>query len=140
MSKGWGRWTAYRIGSADNRRWCCEVVVAVLDADCSFGKVLFRKSEIALRRARWRCCGLKSTIVHAPPTDLFFSSPLIHGRPWCFLDTASKVESQKHSLLHQVNGLQEKLGEIQAELEKEYGTVDINIQTGEINYDVEADS
>jgi len=50
-----------------------------------------------------------------------------------------KVESQKHSLLHQVNGLQEKLGEIQAELEKEYGTVDINIQTGEINYNVEAD-
>jgi len=50
-----------------------------------------------------------------------------------------KIESQKHSLLHQINGLQEELGRIQVELEKEYGTVDINIQTGEINYDVEAD-
>ena len=49
-----------------------------------------------------------------------------------------KIESQKHSLLHQINGLQEELGRIQVELEKEYGTVDINIQTGEINYDVEA--
>jgi len=49
-----------------------------------------------------------------------------------------KLESQKHSLLHQVNGLQEELGKIQAELEKEYGTVDINIQDGTINYDVEA--
>ena len=50
-----------------------------------------------------------------------------------------KLESQKHSLLHQINGLQEELGKLQTELEKEYGTVDINIQTGEINYDVEAD-
>jgi hypothetical protein len=49
-----------------------------------------------------------------------------------------KIETQKHALLHQINGLQEELGKIQAELEKEYGTVDINIQTGEINYDVEA--
>ena len=49
-----------------------------------------------------------------------------------------KIETQKHTLLHQINGLQEELGKIQAELEKEYGTVDINIQTGEINYDVEA--
>ncbi len=49
-----------------------------------------------------------------------------------------KIETQKHALLHQINSLQEELGKIQAELEKEYGTVDINIQTGEINYDVEA--
>ena len=49
-----------------------------------------------------------------------------------------KIETQKHSILHQLNGLQEELGKIQAELEKEYGTVDINIQDGTINYDVEA--
>ena len=49
-----------------------------------------------------------------------------------------KLESQKHSMLHQINGLQEELGKLQAELEKEYGTVDINIQDGTINYDVEA--
>ena len=50
-----------------------------------------------------------------------------------------KLESKKHALLHGVNGLQEELNKLQVELEKEYGTVDINIQTGEINYDVEAD-
>ena len=50
-----------------------------------------------------------------------------------------KLESQKHQILHQIISIQEDLGKLQAELEKEYGTVDINIQTGEINYDVEAD-
>ena len=50
-----------------------------------------------------------------------------------------KIETKKHALLHGVNGLQEELSKIQTELEKEYGTVDINIQTGEINYNVEAD-
>jgi len=50
-----------------------------------------------------------------------------------------KLESQKHQILHQIISIQEDLGKLQTELEKEYGTVDINIQTGEINYDVEAD-
>ena len=49
-----------------------------------------------------------------------------------------KLESQKHSILHQINRFQEELGKTQTELEKEYGTVDINIQDGTINYDVEA--
>ena len=49
------------------------------------------------------------------------------------------MEVKKHNLMHQINGIQEELGKLQTELEKEYGTVDINIQTGEINYDVEAD-
>ena len=47
------------------------------------------------------------------------------------------IEVKKHNLMHQVNGSQEELVKIQAELEKEYGTVDINIQDGTINYDVE---
>ena len=50
------------------------------------------------------------------------------------------MEVKKHNLMHQINGIQEKLGKLQAELEKEYGTVDINIQDGTINYDVEANS
>ena len=50
------------------------------------------------------------------------------------------IESRKHAILHGVNVLQEELGKIQAELEKDYGTVDINIQTGEINYDVETNT
>ena len=49
-----------------------------------------------------------------------------------------QIETKKHALLHGVNSLQEELGKIQTELEKEYGTVDINIQNGEINYNVEA--
>ncbi len=49
------------------------------------------------------------------------------------------MEVKKHNLMHQINNIQEELRKLQAELEKEYGTVDINIQDGTINYDVEAD-
>ena len=50
-------------------------------------------------------------------------------------------ESKKHNLLHHVATLQEKLGELQLEFEKTYGTADINIQDGTINHkeDVKAD-
>ena len=43
-------------------------------------------------------------------------------------------ESKKHNLLHHVAQLQEKLGALQVEFEKTYGTADINIQDGTINY------
>jgi fumarate hydratase class II len=43
-------------------------------------------------------------------------------------------ESKKHNLLHHVAQLQEKLGEMQANFEKIYGTADINIQDGTINH------
>ena len=43
-------------------------------------------------------------------------------------------ESKKHSLLHHKAQLQEKLGEIQVDFEKTYGTADINIQDGTINH------
>jgi len=51
-----------------------------------------------------------------------------------------RVETRKHMMLHQIIKLQESLQEEQVALEKEYGKVNINIQTGEISYDVEADS
>ena len=44
------------------------------------------------------------------------------------------IESKKHALLHQVSASQEALHGLQNELEKEYGTVDININNGTINY------
>ena len=43
-------------------------------------------------------------------------------------------ESKKHNLLHHIARLQEKLGELQVEFEKTYGTTDINIQDGTINH------
>ena len=45
------------------------------------------------------------------------------------------IESRKHSLLHHVGNVQEKLAKMQEELKKEYGTDNINIHTGAINYD-----
>jgi len=51
-----------------------------------------------------------------------------------------RMESRKHMLMHEIGMLQGKLQEQQKTLEEEYGKVNINIQTGEINYDVEADS
>ena len=43
-------------------------------------------------------------------------------------------ESKKHNLLHHTAQLQEKLGALQVEFEKTYGTADINIQDGTINH------
>ena len=46
-------------------------------------------------------------------------------------------ESKKHNLLHHVAQSQEKLGEMQSEFIKSYGTSDINIQDGTINHSKE---
>jgi FtsZ-binding cell division protein ZapB len=45
-----------------------------------------------------------------------------------------QMETKKHSILHQVSMLQEQVGEMKDIFEKEYGTADINIQDGVINY------
>ena len=44
------------------------------------------------------------------------------------------IESKKHELLHYVSSLRDKMTMLQAEFEEEYGTYDIDIQTGTINY------
>tara|TARA_R100000353_G_scaffold164555_1_gene125372 strand:- start:116 stop:418 length:303 start_codon:yes stop_codon:yes gene_type:complete len=44
------------------------------------------------------------------------------------------IETKKHALMHQVSASQEVLHVLQTELEKEYGTVDINVNDGTINY------
>jgi len=44
------------------------------------------------------------------------------------------MELKKHELMHNIAGLREALNALQNEFEKEYGTVDINIQNGTINY------
>ena len=45
------------------------------------------------------------------------------------------VELKKHELMHNIAGLREALTLLQKEFEKEYGTFDINIQDGTINYE-----
>ena len=49
------------------------------------------------------------------------------------------LEVKKHGLLHQVVAIQEQLGQVQKNFEETYGKVNINIQNGEIDYNVEAD-
>jgi len=44
------------------------------------------------------------------------------------------MELRKHDLLHGIAGLRDELKLLQKEFEKEYGTFDIDIQTGTINY------
>ena len=44
------------------------------------------------------------------------------------------LETRKHNMLHEVAVIQDKLAKMQGEFEKEYGTFDINIQDGTINY------
>ena len=45
-----------------------------------------------------------------------------------------QIETKKHAILHNISMLQEGVGQIRDTFEKEYGTADINIQTGIINY------
>ena len=44
------------------------------------------------------------------------------------------MEIRKHEMMHSIAGLRDELTVLQAEFEKEYGTFDINIQDGTINY------
>ena len=52
------------------------------------------------------------------------------------------IELKKHEMMHQIAGLRDELTLLQSEFEKDYGTFDINIQDGTINYedDVKANS
>ena len=43
-------------------------------------------------------------------------------------------EVRKHELMHNVSSLRENVSILQKEFEKEYGTYDININDGTINY------
>ena len=45
-----------------------------------------------------------------------------------------QMETKKHAMLHNVSILQEGVGKIRDTFEKEYGTADVNIQDGTINY------
>ena len=52
-----------------------------------------------------------------------------------------QVETQKHAILHDLTLMRKDLMDFQAELEKEYGKVNVNIPDGTISEreDVEAD-
>ena len=45
-----------------------------------------------------------------------------------------QMETKKHALLHNISNLQEGVGAMRDEFEKDYSTSDIDIQTGIINY------
>ena len=45
-----------------------------------------------------------------------------------------QLESRKHQALHYMAGINDELGSMQNELNEQYGTFDIDIQTGTINY------
>jgi hypothetical protein len=45
-----------------------------------------------------------------------------------------KVESQKHQMLHELFSANSKIIEMQDTLQKEYGTYDVNVTDGTINW------
>ena len=55
---------------------------------------------------------------------------------WAQLEIGS-MEVKKHELMHALAGERDQLTLLQNEFEKEYGTIDINIQDGTINYSKE---
>jgi len=46
------------------------------------------------------------------------------------------METRKHNLLHNIAQLNDQLTLLRDEFDKEYGTTDINIETGEIKYNL----
>jgi len=44
-----------------------------------------------------------------------------------------KIEAQKHAYLHKLTIAQDGIKDLQQMLVKEYGTFDVNLQTGELN-------
>ena len=44
------------------------------------------------------------------------------------------IEVRKHEMMHGISSLRESLTVLQNEFQKEYGTFDINVQDGTINY------
>ena len=44
------------------------------------------------------------------------------------------IELRKHEMMHNIAGLRDELTLMQSEFEKDYGTYDINIKDGTINY------
>ena len=44
------------------------------------------------------------------------------------------IEVKKHEMMHNIASLRDQLTVLQNEFEKDYGTFDINIQDGKINY------
>tara|TARA_R100000030_G_scaffold98786_1_gene89133 strand:+ start:1099 stop:1389 length:291 start_codon:yes stop_codon:yes gene_type:complete len=44
------------------------------------------------------------------------------------------IELKKHEMMHRIAGLKDQLKALQDEFEKDYGTFDIDIQDGKINY------
>ena len=45
-----------------------------------------------------------------------------------------QMETKKHAMLHHISALQEAIGGMRDTFEKDYGTADVNIQDGTINY------
>jgi len=45
-----------------------------------------------------------------------------------------QIETRKHEILHNIAVIRDGLTLLQSEFKKEYGTIDINIQDGTINY------
>jgi|TARA_R100001509_G_scaffold55687_1_gene30713 hypothetical protein len=45
-----------------------------------------------------------------------------------------RLETAKHKILHQATITDEALKAMQGELQEQYGSIDVNIQTGEIKY------
>ena len=51
-----------------------------------------------------------------------------------------KIESQKHSILHNLQQTQNQVTQFQNLLQKEYGSFDVNIEDGTINWPKEGEN
>jgi|TARA_R110000823_G_scaffold107324_1_gene225975 rRNA maturation endonuclease Nob1 len=75
------------------------------------------------------------------PEDMGKLQVAVSGMNKVYLELG-RYAAASHASLHSLAGMQEEMMRLQDDLEKTYGTGDINVQNGTINYDkdVKADS
>ena len=47
------------------------------------------------------------------------------------------IETQKHELVHQHSNIQKRIAKVQSDFSEKYGTFDVNLSDGTINYPAE---
>ena len=72
-------------------------------------------------------------VYHYDLNGIWVSLDTVNGINRAQLEIGS-IEVKKHEMMHNIASFRDQLTLLQTEFEKEYGTFDIDIQTGTINY------
>jgi len=80
-----------------------------------------------------KAAGIKTGVALNPHTPVDLLQDVINDINRSQMEVGS-METKKHAIMYRIASLQESVGEMRNEFEKDYGTADVNIQDGIINY------